>query len=85
MAHVNADSQRAVWTPANEDAIIAAVERGLCNMAQELGLSQPSVLEVLHDDRLRPYHYSWSVKPISIRSSSRYVMWRIATTSTHYG
>jgi hypothetical protein len=46
---------------ANGDAIIAAVEReqwrGTSDITQELGLSQPRALEVLHDDHFHVYHY----------------------------
>jgi hypothetical protein len=54
-ALVNSDRPRTVRTPANEDAIIAAVERepwrSSRDIARELGLSQRRVLEVLHDDQ----------------------------------
>jgi hypothetical protein len=63
-AHVNADRPRTVRTPANEDTIIAAAERepwrSSRDIAKEFGLSQPSVLKVLHDDQLHSYHYSRS-------------------------
>jgi hypothetical protein len=55
---VNASRPQTLQTPANEDAIIAAVERegwrSSSDIARELGLSQPRVLEVLHDDELHP-------------------------------
>jgi hypothetical protein len=61
-ALVNVGRPRTVRPPANEDAITAAVERepwrSSRDIARELGLSQPRVLEVLHDDQLHPYHYS---------------------------
>jgi hypothetical protein len=60
-ALVSVGLPRTARTPANEDAIITAVERELWrssgDIARELGLSQPRVLEVLHDDQLHPYHY----------------------------
>jgi hypothetical protein len=63
-ALVNAGRPRTVRTPANEDAILAAVERepwrSSRDIVRELGLSQPRVLEILHDDQLHPYHYSRS-------------------------
>jgi hypothetical protein len=63
-ALMNAGRPRTVRTPANEDAIIAAVERepwrSSRDIARELGLSQPRILEVLHDDQLHPYHNSRS-------------------------
>jgi hypothetical protein len=63
-ALVNAGRPWTVRTPANEDAIIAAVERepweSSRDIARELGLPQPRVLEVLHDDQMHPYHYSRS-------------------------
>jgi hypothetical protein len=63
-ALVNAGRPRTVRTPANEDDIISAVERepwrSSRDIARELGLSQPRVLEVLHGDQLHPYHYSRS-------------------------
>jgi hypothetical protein len=52
-AHVNAGRPRTVRIPANDEAIIAGVERklrGSRDTARELGLSQPRVLEILHDD-----------------------------------
>jgi hypothetical protein len=59
MALVNAGRPWTVWTPANENAIIAAVEREPWrrDITRKLGLSQPRVLEVLHDDQLHPYHH----------------------------
>jgi hypothetical protein len=63
-ALVNAGRPRTVRTPANEDATIAALERepwrSSRDIAREFGLSQPKVLEVLHDCQLHPYHYSRS-------------------------
>jgi hypothetical protein len=59
VALVNAGRPRTVRTPANEDAIIAAVEK-LTRYRTRIGLSQPRVLEVLYDDQLHPYHYSRS-------------------------
>jgi hypothetical protein len=63
-ALVNAGRSRTVRTPANEDGIIAAVERepwiSSRDIAWELEISQPRVLEVLHDDQLHLYHYSRS-------------------------
>lgn len=60
MALVNAGRPQAVRAPANEDAIITEVERepwrGSRDVAPELELSQPRVLEVLHDDHLHPCH-----------------------------
>jgi hypothetical protein len=49
MTLVNAGRPRSVRTPANEDVIIAAVEREPCrsrDIARELGLSQPGVVEL---------------------------------------
>jgi hypothetical protein len=64
MALVNAGCPWTVWTTANKDAIVASVEweprRSSHDIAQELGLSQPRVLEVLNDDQLHPYDYSRS-------------------------
>jgi hypothetical protein len=63
-ALANSGLPRTVRTPANEDAIIAALERepwrSSRDIARELGLSQLRVLEVLHADQLHPYHYSRS-------------------------
>jgi hypothetical protein len=60
-AHMNADRQLTAREPANEDVIPAAAERKLWrssrDIAQELGLSQPRVIEVLHDDQLHPYNF----------------------------
>lgn len=50
---------RAVWPTANEDAINVAVELEPWS-SRELGIHQPRILEVLHDDQLQPYHYSRS-------------------------
>jgi hypothetical protein len=84
-ALVNAGRPRTVRTPANEDVIIAAVEgepwRSSLDIARELGLSQPRVLEVLHGDQLHPYHYSRSAH-VSRLSSSTDAILRMATTST---
>jgi hypothetical protein len=59
-ALVNAGRPPTVRTPANEDDTTAAVERepwrSSRDIARELGLSQPRVFEVLHDDQVRPYH-----------------------------
>jgi hypothetical protein len=56
-APVSAYRPRTVRTPANEDAIIVAMEREPSrisrHIARQLGLSQPRILDVLH-----PYHYS---------------------------
>jgi hypothetical protein len=58
---VNTGHPQTVQTWANEDAIIAAVEqepwRSSRNITQVLGLPQPRVLKVLHDNQLHPYHY----------------------------
>jgi hypothetical protein len=63
-ALVNAGRPRTARTPTNEDATTAAVERepwrSSCDIARKLGLSQPRVLEVLHDDQLHPYYDSRS-------------------------
>jgi hypothetical protein len=63
-ALVSAGRPRTIRTPANEDAITAAVGRepwrSSRDIARESGLSQQRVLEVLHDDQLQPYHYSRS-------------------------
>jgi hypothetical protein len=87
-ALVNAGRPRTVRTPANEDAKIAAVERepwrSSRDIARELGLSQPRVLEVLHDNQLNPYHYSRSAH-VSRRSSSTDAILRMTTTSTRCG
>jgi hypothetical protein len=57
MSDVNAGSPRAVRTPANQDA--AAVERELQRSSRdnvrELGVFQPAVLAVLHEEQ---YHHS---------------------------
>lgn len=51
VAYVNAGHPWTVWTPANEDAIIAAMEwvlwRSSHDLSWQLGLSQLRVLEVL--------------------------------------
>jgi hypothetical protein len=55
---MNAGCSQTVRAPANEYAIIPAVERKLwrlTNIARELEISQPMVLRVLHDDELHPY------------------------------
>jgi hypothetical protein len=53
MSHVNASHPPTVGTPANEDAIITAVEKEPCinsnYIALELQLSQPRVLEAVQD------------------------------------
>jgi hypothetical protein len=58
MECVNADRQRTVRTQGNEDTIVATVERepwrSSRDIARELRLSEPSVLEVHHNDQLRP-------------------------------
>jgi hypothetical protein len=54
MELVNARRSRTVLTAANEGDIIAAVEREALRsrgLTQELGLSQPRVLEVLPDSQ----------------------------------
>jgi predicted Rossmann fold nucleotide-binding protein DprA/Smf involved in DNA uptake len=59
-----AGRSRTVRTPANEDAIIAAVEReprSSRDIARELGQSQPRIVEVLIDHQLNPFHYSRNV------------------------
>jgi hypothetical protein len=61
-AHVIAGRPWAVRTPINEDSTIATVIRepwrSSRNVARELVLIQPVVLEVLHDYQLHPCHYS---------------------------
>jgi hypothetical protein len=83
-ALMNAGRPRTVRTPANEDAIISAVERepwrSSHEIERELGLSQPGVLEVLHEDQLHPYHYSRSAH-ISRRSPSTDAILRMATST----
>jgi hypothetical protein len=63
-ALVNAGRPRTARILDNKDAIIAAVEgepwRGSCDIALELGLSRPRILEIFHDVQLHPYHYSRS-------------------------
>jgi hypothetical protein len=63
-AHVNTGRPRSLQTLAKGDAVTADVERepwGITRgIGRELGLSQPTVLEELHDDQLLPYHYSRS-------------------------
>jgi hypothetical protein len=87
-ALANAGRPRTVRTPANEDVIIAAVERepwrSSRDIARELRLSQPSVLEVLYDDQLHPYHYSRSAHT-STRSSSTNAILQMIMTSTRCG
>jgi hypothetical protein len=87
-ALVNAGRPRTVRTPANEDAITAAVERepwkSSRDIARELGLSQQRGLEVLHDDQLHSYHYSPGAH-VSRRSSSTDAILRTATKSTRCG
>jgi hypothetical protein len=66
MALINSSHSLTVRTPATEDAVTATVERQPCssrNIAWELGLSQWSVLKVLHYNQVYPYHYSWSTFP----------------------
>jgi hypothetical protein len=57
-------SPRTERTPAGEDAVIAIVElwpwRSLHDIAPELGLFQPWILEVLHGGQLHLQHYSRS-------------------------
>jgi hypothetical protein len=66
-AHVNAGHPPIVQTPANEKAVIAAVEwepwRSSHNIAQELALSQLRILKVFYDNQLKPYHYLQSARP----------------------
>jgi hypothetical protein len=61
-AHLNAGRPRTLRTPANEDAIISAVERELSisslDIGGELRVSQTRVLKVFRDDQLHPYHQS---------------------------
>lgn len=57
VAHANADRPRTVRTPANEDTATAGVEK-LTRHGARTALSQPKVLEVLHDDQLHPHHFS---------------------------
>jgi hypothetical protein len=60
MADVNAGRRRTARTPTNEDVVTAAVERQSWrsprDTAQELGLSKARDLEVLHGEKLQPYH-----------------------------
>jgi hypothetical protein len=55
------DRPRTVRTPATEDATIATVEREPQefphDVARELGLSKPRVLEIPDDDQLHEYRY----------------------------
>jgi hypothetical protein len=57
-AVVDPGRPQTVRTPAKEDTIIATVERQTWkishDIARELRLSKPWVLEVLHDDQLHP-------------------------------
>jgi hypothetical protein len=59
-AHENVGGPLTVRTPCSEDTITAAVERELRkssgDIARELGLYKPKVLDILHDNQLRPYH-----------------------------
>jgi hypothetical protein len=61
VAYVNAGHPWTVWTPANEDTIIAAMERELWrsshDLSWQLGLSQLRVLEVLIHDQFDSYHF----------------------------
>jgi hypothetical protein len=58
---MNLGRSRTVWTPANEDAVTAAVElkpgRSSRDYASKVGLCQQRVLEILHDYQLNPYKY----------------------------
>jgi hypothetical protein len=59
-AHVDTGHPLTVRTPVNKGSTAAALElepwkRSRC-IALELGLFQPRVLEVLHDDQLHPRH-----------------------------
>jgi hypothetical protein len=60
MADVNAGRSRTVRAPDNEDATIGIMEqepqRSSHDNAQELRLSQPSILEVFHNYQLYSYH-----------------------------
>ena len=61
MELVNARRSRTVLTSGIEGAIIVAVGRVTLNsryLAQELGLSQPRVLEVLPDSQLHQHNLS---------------------------
>jgi hypothetical protein len=53
--------------PANEEAITAAVEqepwRSACGTAWKLGLSQQTVIEVLHYYQFQPSHCAWITHP----------------------
>jgi hypothetical protein len=57
--HVNAGRSRTAWAPADEDAVTADVEwkprRSSRNIARDLGLSLPRILEVLNGYQLHPY------------------------------
>jgi hypothetical protein len=61
-ALVNAGHPQTIWTQANEVTIIAAMEReslrSSCNIAQDLGVSQPRFLGMLLD-HLDPCHFWW--------------------------
>jgi hypothetical protein len=74
--HVNGGRPRAVRTPDNEDDTITTVslkrQRRSRDIARELGVSQPTVLEVLHDEQ---YHYSRSAcVSVSCKFSNSYVI-----------
>jgi hypothetical protein len=80
MECVNAGRQRTVRTQGNEDTIVAAVERepwrSSRDIARELRLSEPSVLEVQHDDQLRPDHYSRSAHSFPADRPLRMQFWK---------
>jgi hypothetical protein len=72
-------AQRNMPTQANENAIIPATEceawRNSRDIGWELGLSQPRVLEILHDAELLPHHYSRSADlfPDGCNSADNYI------------
>ena len=72
-ALMNASRQRVLRTPANEDSIIAAVERERWRRsrgtARELELTQPWLLEVSLDNYLDPHHYSHNAHLVRRRSA----------------
>jgi hypothetical protein len=65
----NVDHTWTLWTPANEDAKIAAVkgyeQRCSREITTELELTQPKILKVFHNDHWHPYRHSHSANLLS--------------------
>jgi hypothetical protein len=66
----NVEHTWTLWTPANEDAIIAAVNQyeggHSCEITTELELTQSKILKVFHNDPWHPYCHSHNANLLSI-------------------